>query len=1038
MDDDDYDSDEPAPTSAFSLLALPQHRPVNEAQSQPAPATAWNPMMALAPIVITQPERVEQPEEEEEEEEHSIPSLKFSDLFAPRLRFTKPVVNKKLFKKPPQRNQIYHLSRNDVEVFLGRIQQTSAADSQESWGIYTGRRWKDDIEEREIFLGKNLPPSLDPVVLDPWEDKIIWDDEEDVEMGGIASKKEDDPRDEHARLLIRNTALDREEWTDAIIWDDDDNFVPPPLIINDPTIVLDLQGNAAANETASKVEARVVKNLFPIDKFNLSNDQYYINSSKNDEVRSTQGNAILKHSKAAIEMMFPHYKTQLNTQELRNFHRPPIKLFAGEDMRFARVKGYKKKKNSADPIEDSMNLTLKDSTNYVLLEYTEEYPPILSNFGMGTLLQNFYRKKNDKDLFAPKLDIGQHSPLEKIDSSPFNNFGDVPVGQVIQGITNNLIRAPIFRHEIPTTDFLLIRHTYNGKTKYYLRDVPFLFVVGQTYPQQEVPRPQSRKVLNLTKARLHSIAFRLMLRNPNQRMWYQDLQKYFVGQSDAVVRQRLREVAQNYKKGENTGWYKVKQSKVLPTEEELQKIITPEWCCLLETAFAGEQRLKDIGYANLDLGQAPGAEEDDATGAAGGNQEESSTDLEIQMAPWISTKNFVMTIQGKGMVQLYGGGDPTGCGEGFSFIRQSMKEMFYREGEAPPPSALKTPKNLVRFSYAEQQVVYKEEIRRIWNAQFKSLSSKTAPDLSTEEELGEQDDEDEDKGEKSDSQDKLQTVSKPHKDDDAMSVAGSLTSTVAKKDNRTLVIKRMVYNNNGELEWKSELIQDQRVINAYLRHQVQIQEQALAAAAPPPDEPETTKRVRRKKLPDTVITDVDAPPVPGPSSSSSTAQPLKFKFSLSEKTKPPPPSPELELSRIFEMIVSSFIAMPESQIFCFPVDKTMFPDYHKLIGTPICLEDIRMKCGKLKYKTAEEFSRDILLIWENSNMYNGPEHPLSSIASQFTTKANKSLKQFSADISRLENEIAQKNANPPQPLAPTVKSPTDIDLDDPEFMDLLA
>lgn len=33
------------------------------------------------------------------------------------------------------------------------------------------------------------------------------------------------------------------------------------------------------------------------------------------------------------------------------------------------------------------------------------------------------------------------------------------------------------------------------------------------------------------------------------------------------------------------------------------------------------------------------------------------------------------------MLKLHGPGDPTGIGEGFSFIKTSMKEMFQRAGE---------------------------------------------------------------------------------------------------------------------------------------------------------------------------------------------------------------------------------------------------------------------------------------------------------------------------------------------------------------------
>ncbi|KAJ3098038.1 hypothetical protein HK100_005200, partial [Physocladia obscura] len=577
---------------------------------------------------------------------------KFSDLFAPKLKILKPLISSakiKPLKKAPHRNNIYTISRNDIDVFLGRIYLPPKT---EYWGVYRGRRFIDDIAEREIFRDKSIPSSFDPIVLDDWESKIIWNDDEDEEdfndnivdsedgeIGAIAkddTRKSEDIKQQQQQpmLLIRNSALDADTWTDAIIWDDEDNFVPPPIAFYDPTIVNDLKD--WADDDLPKVPQPISIASQGLDRFNLSNDMYYANTKRDQHVRQTQGTVVLRHAKSAIEMMWPHYKTQLNTQELRNFHRPAIKFMPGEVATFSKVKGSRKKKDGVEPCDDFMNLSLKDSSNFVLLEYSEEYPPILSNFGMGTLIQNFYRKENEKDMTVPKFDVGHHSPLEKIDASPFNNFGDVTPGNVIQGITNNLIRAPIFRHEVSSTDFFLVRHSYNGKTRYYIRDIPCLFVVGQTYPQQEVPRPQSRKVLNLMKARLHSIAYRLILNNPNQRLWYPKLAKHFIGQSDLIVRQRLREVAQNWKKGENTGWYKVKQSKSLPTEEELQKIITPEWCCLLETAFAGEQRLKDIGYANLDL---------TGNGDDGEEQEESSMDVEIQMAPWISTKYFVMTIQ---------------------------------------------------------------------------------------------------------------------------------------------------------------------------------------------------------------------------------------------------------------------------------------------------------------------------------------------------------------------------------------------------------
>ncbi|KAJ3344605.1 hypothetical protein HDU83_005014 [Entophlyctis luteolus] len=1000
-----------APMAGFGFsLALPN------AASSAAPAVVWNPMMLATPApqaaakqhtIKLDPTRyaasaallsasalpaAPRPRALPAGGPYNDPgNVKFSDLFAPRLKFVKPAIAKRPAKKVPQRSNIYVLSRDDYDVFMGHVPQSSSA---ASGGIYRSRRRKESMEESAIFSKKTVPESFDPLVLDDWEDRIIWDDR---------AEKPDQPQkfttssiEQESRALVRNVALDADIWTDSIIWDDEENMVPPPIAFVDPTIVNDLK-DFATDEVPKPVVSSARKRLmesYNVDKFNLSNDIYYESVKRDQHVRQAQGAAVLRHSKAAVEMMWPHYKTQLTTQELRNFHRPPIKFAPNEEAVFARIKNPKKKKDGVEPFDDFMNLTLKDSANFALLEYSEEYPPILSNFGMGTLIQNFYRKQNEKDMTIPPLEIGQHSPLEKIDASPFNNFGDVPAGEVIQGITNNLIRAPIFRHTIAPTDFLFIRHTFNGKTRYYLRDVPFLFVVGQTYPQQEVPRPQSRKVLNLMKARLHSIAYRLMLNNPNQRLWYPKLAKYYIGQSDLVVRQRLREVAQNWKKGENTGWYKVKQSKSMPTEEELQKIITPEWCCLLETAFAGEQRLKDIGYANIDLGAGGGGED-------GEEQDDSNTDLEIQMAPWISTKNFVMTIQGKGMVQLYGEGDPTGIGEGFSFIRQSMKEMFYRQGETPPPQALLTPKNLVRFSYAEQQVVYKEEIRRIWNAQFKSLSSTKKPELAIEEVHDDPEKAIEDKMATSQSDEK----SGGHpvaKDDDAMSVADSQ----AAKKNKKLIINRLVRNAAGEPVWKSEVLTDPRVINAYLRQRLIIESKINAKKEEPPPQPaeeevkDPTKR-RRKKPIDQVITE-DMPAVPRrPDATPANAPPassqsLKLKLSLSSADSKPkyPAGPEGELSRILETIVIDLISMPAAQTFRWPVSKELLPEYYVLVKQPICLEDLRVKCQSMQYKVAEAFLSDINLIYENSALYNGIKNPLTEIASQIVAKAQKSVQQL--------------------------------------------
>lgn len=36
-------------------------------------------------------------------------------------------------------------------------------------------------------------------------------------------------------------------------------------------------------------------------------------------------------------------------------------------------------------------------------------------------------------------------------------LGNLNIGQTIQAIENNMYRAPIFKHKLPATDFILIR-----------------------------------------------------------------------------------------------------------------------------------------------------------------------------------------------------------------------------------------------------------------------------------------------------------------------------------------------------------------------------------------------------------------------------------------------------------------------------------------------------------------------------------------------------------------------------------------------------
>jgi hypothetical protein len=50
------------------------------------------------------------------------------------------------------------------------------------------------------------------------------------------------------------------------------------------------------------------------------------------------------------------------------------------------------------------------------------------------------------------------------------------------------------------------------------------------------------------------------------------------------------------------------------------------------------------------------------------------------MAPWNTTRAFISAMRGKCQLAVTGSADPTGCGEGFSYIRVPNKPMANKVG----------------------------------------------------------------------------------------------------------------------------------------------------------------------------------------------------------------------------------------------------------------------------------------------------------------------------------------------------------------------
>ncbi|KAI9886594.1 MAG: Cell wall alpha-1,3-glucan synthase ags1 [Watsoniomyces obsoletus] len=583
------------------------------------------------------------------------------------------------------------------------------------------------------------------------------------------------------------------------------------LDLNDPELVVDEQEpgvDSTMAEQSMMGEASSIANPIAARRmYNIANDQAYAQLKENhqNKVRGTLGNLVIEHSMPARRLQYPHYRVKLTQKELRNFHRPEIRFVPNSRVHFSQTDRHKKKLakrlETSQLFAKSKDLTLADNSHMMLLEYSEEYPTMLSNFGMGNRVTNYYRRKADDDTARPKLDIGETAVLMPQDRSPFSMFGHVDPGEVVPTLENGMFRAPIFKHETNPTDFLVMR-TQTGVEgqNWYMREVDNLYVVGQQFPLVDVPGPNSRRVTTASRDRLRAIAFRKLRRNPNHRVGVSEITAHFPGTVDATTRGKLKEFLQYNK--ELKVW-EPRPGEMIPEEADLREMIKPEDVCLLDATQAGVQRLEDAGYG---VGGAEFDEDDFKKDDQNSFQ---------QLAPWNTTKNFLHATQGKAMLEVYGEGDPSGKGEAFSFIRTSMKGGFKALGQSVEDRLdARKSKELGGHAYnvAHQQKSYDDAIRKIWEAQKRALTS-TDRDI----------DDDDAEASGDDGFEETQTPmseSIPHRsmsfrpEDDTVSQFSRFTGMSQR--GKVLRITRE-YNRNGEIERVEEVIDNPHVIREYLR-----------------------------------------------------------------------------------------------------------------------------------------------------------------------------------------------------------------------------
>ena len=250
-----------------------------------------------------------------------------------------------------------------------------------------------------------------------------------------------------------------------------------------------------------------------LDRFNLSNDHIYEQSKEAKyRIRQTFGAIEVFHSGPARALQLPwvgletvmqwlklitiQYKTSLSKAESRAWHRPALQFPVGVTLGFSKLRpshtGAKSRKKTMvmDPAErfnSTRDLTLAEKGPYLLLEFSvsscivERVRWLIRSGRISSFHERLWygdddhqllpqergqrrhRPKGNLTLFSAsgrcspeQLDFGQPSILNAGDADPYL-LGYVDRGKVTQIAHNNLLRAPIWRHQPETTDFLVIR-----------------------------------------------------------------------------------------------------------------------------------------------------------------------------------------------------------------------------------------------------------------------------------------------------------------------------------------------------------------------------------------------------------------------------------------------------------------------------------------------------------------------------------------------------------------------------------------------------
>ncbi|KAI6241578.1 hypothetical protein M3Y99_00317400 [Aphelenchoides fujianensis] len=600
------------------------------------------------------------------------------------------------------------------------------------YGFHVSKQAKiPSLAKKPVVTERPSDDELLPVDLMRWEDEIIFDDTQVKSKVGLVfaisfHEHLRGPTTSHSIFPTDNYDLESTRWEDDIIFDPDNMpAIPQPKVLtieyeDDPRVFgmpEDVPGDGTredAHRNADRKDHQFTKKSKMIlgqvqrrqkqeeeeqlestvadkDPFNLSNDEYYY--PKNVQ-RSIGSGAAIQHATPAQNIHRAFFPTSQNHYRLRHFHRLPAarRVMREYTDRETPVRNVVHRMEEAEEYRRQQKL-IGGASEIFHMRHLRDLTSLDGKIllpGMASKIRNYYKRKTQNEP-EPSCEFGE-TAFTMV--SPF--LGNLEPGQCLQAIENNMFRAPIYRHTTPETDFILIR-TSEG---IFIRECPLLFVAGQECPQYEVPSPNSKRANVFIRDFLLAFIYRLFWESEQQprRIRMEDIREAFPQHAESSVRKRLKQCS-DFKRmgtGPDQNYWIVRTDFRLPSKEEVLAMVTPEMCCAFYSMQAAEQRLKDAGYGEKYFFTPENDDDSD---------DQITMEDEIKCAPWNTTRAYISAVmKGKCLLDQTGVADPTGCGQGFSYVRVSKPQ----KEEVP-----QMPKRLVTGTNADLRKLPLKEAKEI-------------------------------------------------------------------------------------------------------------------------------------------------------------------------------------------------------------------------------------------------------------------------------------------------------------------------------------